>query len=205
MPSQLDEKRPLNDDGYRGIPFSEWLELFLDYAICLAMGGNGEEAYSVCEAARDSIVFTNSKDYMFLIHVAWAGRSHHRSGMWHLTDLFLACAIYMADDEVCVAMGRFFTKVNQLDSDAYRMFAALCRLCQSPASWYNSGPVQKFILRQIRVIDATQIRATMPHAAVAGPSDLSVVHGETRNLDVCLLMLYGHILFTSTSYTFALS
>lgn len=111
----------------------------------------------------------------------------------------------MADDEVCVAMGRFFTKVYQLDSDAYRMFAALCRLCQSPASWYNSGPVQKFILRQIRVIDATQMRATMPDSAVTAPPDLSSTQGETRNLDVCLLMLYGHILFTSTSYTFALS
>ncbi|KAH6661637.1 hypothetical protein F5X68DRAFT_162044 [Plectosphaerella plurivora] len=188
IPGQVDESRPPNDDGYRGIPFGEWLELFLDYAICLAMGGNGEEAYSVCEAARDSIVFTNSKDYMFLIHVAWA-----------------ACAIYMADDEVCVAMGRFFLKVNQLDSDAYRMFAALCRFCQSPASWYNSGPVQKFILRQIRVIDATQIRATMPDTDIIAPPDFSTANGEIRNLDVCLLMLYGHVLFTSTSYTFALN
>lgn len=62
------------DDGYRGIPFGEWLGLFLDYAISLALAGRGEEAYQVCEAARDSIVFVNSKDYMFLIHVAWAGK-----------------------------------------------------------------------------------------------------------------------------------
>lgn len=102
-------------------------------------------------------------------------------------------------------MGRFFLKVNQLDSDAYRMFAALCRFCQSPASWYNSGPVQKFILRQIRVIDATQIRATMPGTEIIAPPDFSTANGEIRNLDVCLLMLYGHVLFTSTSYTFALS
>lgn len=63
------------DDGYRGIPFGEWLELFLDYAISLALANRAEEAYQVCEAARDSIVFVNSKDYMFMIHVAWAGTS----------------------------------------------------------------------------------------------------------------------------------
>ncbi|KAG7133577.1 Transcription factor tau subunit sfc4 like protein [Verticillium longisporum] len=110
-PSQGDDGRvhvPSDDDGHRGIPFGEWLELFLDFAISLALEGHGHEAYQVCEAARDSIVFVNSKDFMFLIHVAWA-----------------ACAIYLGDEEMCVAMARFFTKVQQLDSDSYRMFAAL--------------------------------------------------------------------------------
>lgn len=27
---------------------------------------------------------------------------------------------------------------------------------------------------------------------------------EKLNMDICLLMLYGHILFTSTSYTYAI-
>ncbi|CRK28859.1 hypothetical protein BN1708_015340 [Verticillium longisporum] len=190
-PSQGDDGRvhvPSDDDGHRGIPFGEWLELFLDFAISLALEGHGHEAYQVCEAARDSIVFVNSKDFMFLIHVAWA-----------------ACAIYLGDEEMCVAMARFFTKVQQLDSDSYRMFAALCRLCQSPASWYNSGPVQKYILRQIRLIDATQLRSTQPGTQVTIPVDNSTAQGQTRNLDVCLLTLYGHILFTSTSYTYALN
>lgn len=134
------------------------------------------------------------------------GRRTHCERSNSLTDVdAAACAIYLADEEVCVAMGRFFAKVNQLDSDAYRMFAALCRLCQSPASWYNSGPVQKYILRQIRVIDDSQLRVTQPGLQTTGPVDLSEMQGETRNLDVTLLMLYGHILFTSTSYTFALS
>ncbi|TDZ29535.1 Transcription factor tau subunit sfc4 [Colletotrichum trifolii] len=187
-PSLSDEKGldiPCEDDGYRGIPFGEWLELFLDYAVSLALANRGEEAYQVCEAARDSIVFVNSKDYMFLIHVAWA-----------------ACAIYLADEEMCVAVARFFMKVRQLDSDSYRMFAALCRLCQSPASWYNSGPAQKYILRQIKTIDASHLSSsrsdTLSEISAAAPSD-------PKQLDVCLLMLYGHILFTSTSYTFALS
>lgn len=95
IPGQFDDRRPLDDDGYRGIPFGEWLELFLDYAICLAIGGNGEEAYLVCEAARDSIVFTNSKDYMFLIHVAWAGQSPSRHiSVWQSTDTPRLCNLH---------------------------------------------------------------------------------------------------------------
>ncbi|OLN81800.1 Transcription factor tau subunit sfc4 [Colletotrichum chlorophyti] len=190
-PSLTDDKKvnvTYEDDGYRGIPFGEWLELFLDYAISLALANRAEEAYQVCEAARDSIVFVNSKDYMFLIHVAWA-----------------ACAIYLADEEMCVAVARFFMKVRQLDSDSYRMFAALCRLCQSPASWYNSGPAQKYILRQIKIIDASHL--SMAHATRSKDAMIGerANTGETKELDICLLMLYGHILFTSTSYTFALN
>ncbi|KAK1959796.1 RNA polymerase III transcription factor tfiiic [Colletotrichum sublineola] len=191
IPSLSDDKRTnvmYEDDGYRGIPFGEWLELFLDYAISLALANRAEEAYQVCEAARDSIVFVNSKDYMFLIHVAWA-----------------ACAIYLSDEEMCVAVARFFMKVRQKDSDSYRMFAALCRLCQSPASWYNSGPAQKYILRQIKIIDASHFAASHTDrdhgTATGGRTDAT----EAKQLDICLLMLYGHILFTSTSYTFALN
>ncbi|KAI3535594.1 RNA polymerase III transcription factor tfiiic [Colletotrichum tamarilloi] len=190
-PSLTDERRTnvtYEDDGYRGIPFGEWLELFLDYAISLALDNRAEEAYQVCEAARDSIVFVNSKDYMFLIHVAWA-----------------ACAIYLSDEEMCVAVARFFMKVRQLDSDSYRMFAALCRLCQSPASWYNSGPAQKYILRQIKIIDASHLGTAQADRSYDVSVGDRTSTGEAKQLDTCLLMLYGHILFTSTSYTFALN
>ena len=60
--------------GYRGVPFSEWLDLFLEYAMGLAHTGKAQEAYKVCESARDAVVFSNSKEDMFLIHVAWAGK-----------------------------------------------------------------------------------------------------------------------------------
>ena len=72
----------------------------------------------------------------------------------------------------------------------------MSNLCQSPVSWYTSGPAQKFILRQIKAIDAALDGAGEEDSARGKPSSLG--------LDICLLMLYGHILFTSTSYTYAL-
>jgi len=75
-------------------------------------------------------------------------------------------------------------------SDPYRMFGLLCKLCQTPISWYSSGPAQKFILRQIKAMDNSAMVAATSH--------------DNYDLDVTLLVLYGHILFTSTSYAYAL-
>lgn len=87
-------------------------------------------------------------------------------------------------------------------SDSSRMFALLACLCQSPISWYTSGPTQKYIMRQIKAMDIKQ------GAVFTRGSDdakaLNTARPEDVELDVPLLMLYGHILFSSTSYTYAL-
>lgn len=57
---------------HQGISFDNWLNIFLDYAIGLAIKHQREEAYQVCEAAKDSVVFQTS-NHEFLIHIAWTG------------------------------------------------------------------------------------------------------------------------------------
>jgi general transcription factor 3C polypeptide 3 (transcription factor C subunit 4) len=109
------------------------------------------------------------------------------------THTLAACALISNDEERCISVAREFMRDSSSMSDPARMFALLCRLCQSSTSWYTSGPTQKYILRQIRAIDATHLG----NGGFSGEAD--------SRLDVCLLMLYGHILFTSSSYTFALS
>lgn len=58
--------------SHQGISFDEWLRLFLDYAVGLAIVHRRDEAYQVCEAARDSTVF-QSPSHNFTIHIAWSG------------------------------------------------------------------------------------------------------------------------------------
>lgn len=181
----------LKRSEHRGIPFDEWLDLFLEYAISLARHQKAKEAYLVCQSARDSIVYKSS-DNTFLIHVAWA-----------------ACAVYAADEETCVAVARFFMRNNVAATDSYRVFSALCRVCQSPVSWYASGPAQKYILRQIKAMDRTLLPHDIAESAM-GTWDRAIPREEGQGprheaLDVALLMLYGHILLTSTSYTYALN
>ncbi|KAF2962966.1 hypothetical protein GQX73_g10607 [Xylaria multiplex] len=182
---QLGERTAVS---YRGVSFSEWLDLFLEYAVGLAHHGRFQESYQVCESARDAEVFAKSKEDMFLIHVTWA-----------------ACALRARDEETCVAAARFLMRDRQFDSDPFRMFAALCRLCPSPASWYASGPVQKYMLRQIKLMD----RALVSGGGEDSEEEETKVNGSriyaSKELDVTLLVLYGHILFVSNSFTYALN
>ncbi|KAJ4855466.1 tetratricopeptide repeat domain-containing protein [Trichoderma breve] len=170
-------------DNHQGISFDDWLDLFLDYAIGLSLAHRREEAYQVCESARDSTVF-QSAHHNFAIHMAWS-----------------VCAINTNDEEKCITVARHLMRDGGI-SDSSRMFALLSRLCQSPVSWYTSGPAQKFILRQIKAIDMSYEAATKN----AGNNDLDqdATAAAKMNMDICLLMLYGHILFTSTSYTYAI-
>ena len=111
------------------------------------------------------------------------------------------CAIYTNDEETCVAVARHLMRDGAI-TDSYRLFALLSRLCQSPVSWYTSGPAQKYILRQIKAIDASHGAGNQ--AQVAFGNGQNQMDSSGLGIDVCLLMLYGHILFTSTSYAFAL-
>ncbi|KAI1801601.1 TPR-like protein [Daldinia bambusicola] len=173
--------------SYRGVSFPEWLDLFLEYAIGLAQVGKFQEAYKVCESARDTTIFSKSKEDTFLIHITWA-----------------ACALRSRDEETCVATARWLMREYQYDTDPFRMFSALSRLCPSPASWYASGPVQKYMLRQIKLMDRaiTAAGAKDSEDEDGAPSGRSY---PSKELDITLLMLYGHILFISNSFTYALN
>ena len=128
--------------------------------------------------------------------------------------------MYAGDEEACVAISRYFMRDYAPGADSYRLFAAISRVCQSPVSWYSSGPAQKFILRQIKVLDAIALGEKSVADAVpsswngappvtsagTGTSDAQAAAGTGEiGIDVCLLTIYGHILFSTTSYTYALS
>jgi general transcription factor 3C polypeptide 3 (transcription factor C subunit 4) len=114
----------------------------------------------------------------------------------------IVCAINTNDEEKCITIARHLMRDGGI-SDSSRMFALLSKLCQSPVSWYTSGPAQKFILRQIKAIDVSY-EATTKSATGKPDFDQSITAAAKLNMDICLLMLYGHILFTSTSYTYAI-
>ncbi|CAK7274464.1 transcription factor TFIIIC subunit tfc4 [Sporothrix epigloea] len=163
---------------YRGIPFDDWLALFLEYALSLAHAGRTIEAYAVCQSAHDSNVY-QSEESMFLIHITWA-----------------SCAVRAGDEQTCVAVARYFMRQKPSTTDCYRLFTILCRLCHAPPLWFSSSPAQKYILRQIRQRDDTVRQLNEANGTVDAILD---------GLDTCLLVVYGHILFASMSYHFALN
>ena len=57
---------------YCNIAFNHWLDIFLEYAVVLAIGGHKVQAYEIIISATEAKVFHDSKDFMFLIHITWS-------------------------------------------------------------------------------------------------------------------------------------
>ena len=70
--AENDEDRQI-PTSYRDISFAEWLDVFLKYALCLSRRGDTIGAYDIISAAYDANVFYHSSEFVFLIHVCWAG------------------------------------------------------------------------------------------------------------------------------------
>jgi len=61
-------------DHYRGISFKDWIDLFCEYAICLAKRGRLRESYDICEAGIHAICFMFNKEDMFMLHLCYCGK-----------------------------------------------------------------------------------------------------------------------------------
>lgn len=113
-----------------------------------------------------------------------------------------ACALRARDEEKCVEVARYIMAKNQFSTDGYRVYAAICRLCSSTSGWYADSRVQKFTLRQIKMMDAALLPSGKKDKTL---EDVDVKTYPGKELDATLLMMYGHILFVSNSFTYALS
>ena len=116
----------------------------------------------------------------------------------------------MNDSETICGVARYFIKEYPFVTDGYRLFVALNRVCHGRGAFFNSTPSQKFMLRQLKAIDIPILheeeKLTFGRKSVAmrlqTNADTDIMAPE---MDVALLMLYGHILYSGTSYTSALS
>jgi general transcription factor 3C polypeptide 3 (transcription factor C subunit 4) len=60
---------------YHGIPFDEWLDIFLQYALLTAEQGEPEESYEALDSAALASIWLHSKPKSRLIHVCWFSES----------------------------------------------------------------------------------------------------------------------------------
>ena len=194
---------------YCGINFRVWLELFLEYALTLAQGGSILSSYEIIAAAYHANVFYHSSDSLFLIHVCWFSEYVLRF-LGVEVDRYTACALMGNDDETLCNIARWFMKEYQFVTDGYRLFSALNRLSDSENSWYNCGPSQKYILRQLKAVDFSlsgdaRRKSLFQERASYSTKDDNGLQIRAQEMDVALLMLYGHILYAGKSYAYAIS
>lgn len=101
-------------------------------------------------------------------------------------------------------------KDYQFTTDSYRMFTAVTRMVHSPVSWYSSGPSQKYILRQIKAMDFSLADEESQKKNFNDKGGYTTVDRDGKvvindDLDIALLMMYGHILQCGSNYHHALS
>ncbi|KAL4806915.1 hypothetical protein BDV18DRAFT_121499 [Aspergillus unguis] len=187
---------------YHGISFNEWLDLFLQYAMTTAGQNEPGEAYDTLGAAADASVWYHSKDSTRLIHVCW-----------------FTCALRVQDEEILANEARWFIKEYQFVTDTYRLFAMLSCISGDPhRSLFHSSPLMKFMLRQIKAIDFTlpdhitggrqtkAIRESIyKERAALSTKDEKGNLIPAEEMDVALLVLYGHILYSGNSFYPALN
>lgn len=138
------------------------------------------------------LVMSNSPLYLLLLLTQWT-----------------ACALLQNDEVTLCEVARWFMKEYQFVTDGYRLFSALNRLSDSDNGHFNSGPSQKFILRQVKAVDYSLIseptRKSIFQDKPGYSKDSSGDPILAAEMDVALLMLYGQILYAGRNFVFALS
>jgi general transcription factor 3C polypeptide 3 (transcription factor C subunit 4) len=197
---------------YRGLSFNTWLSIFLEYAFENAKLHDRHEAYEALTAATDANVFWHSKPSMSQIHI-----------------VYFTCALLLSDEETLMNISRVFisggSTAHNLTPSTPKpthnppasgastqpvrhqslIYAILARLHahKNPTSWYNAGPNQKYILRQIKQMD-THLSATissLPPTVSSATREATIA----STFDLPLVLMYGHVLSTASSHTNALA
>lgn len=77
MASETADGQQINvPDEYCKIPFTAWLDIFLEYALAIARSGDIRSAYDTIASAFHANVFHCSRESLFLIHVCWFSAFH---------------------------------------------------------------------------------------------------------------------------------
>lgn len=207
--------------SYFGITFSQWLDIFLEFALVLSSMGEARKAlcYKLLDAAIGCVIWWRSREAMLQIYVC-----------------YMSCSLRLNDSETMTRIvARWFIREYQFVTDTYRLFNALNLLYRFPntrrdlqmkSADFRTGPSQKFFLRQVKMIDYNlpSDYGTLSEPGPVPPFMRKTKAGRTRGeiskeegdeddilaqdpeeMDIALLVLFGHILYAAGSFTNALN
>lgn len=209
---------------YREIAFSDWLDVFLEYALLLAQtpeSGGRHRCYTVINAALDCAVWY-----------------HDPQARLHIYTTYFTCALALRDETTLFnVVLRWFIRTFQFCTDTYRLFAAMNLFYPHPNhkagkdgqmnnAVFRNGPSQKYMFRQVMNLDLNLPTDYNPEGYGPVPDfmrntgeQIAKEDGDENNLfasldeqvttpkemDVVLLTIYAHILYAGGSFPNALS
>ena len=206
---------------YCGIPFTKWLDIFLEYALLLANSDLDDaqpRCYTIIKAAQDCVIWYHEAQPSLQIYTCQ-----------------FTCALALRDDSTLFSESlRWFMRTYRFSTDAYRLFFALNLVYKNKtekgdradnlhAAAWQYGSNEKFMLRQIMMLDSqlpddyTEQGVPVPEfmrhnqvskdwqkqkqdwqldedPALNGPASTKL---KPKEMDVLLLVLYGQMLYAS--------
>lgn len=114
------------------------------------------------------------------------------------------------DEETSCNVARWFMKDFQFVTDGYRLFSAVNRLCDGRNTWFNCGPSQKYVRRQLKAMDYSLVGQGQNRCVNQERASYSTKDSEGKpiyatDMDLALLVLYGQVLYMGRSFAVALS
>ncbi|KAJ2704040.1 transcription factor TFIIIC subunit tfc4, partial [Coemansia spiralis] len=143
------QQRPQDDDGsaggrpttFRGHSFDRWLDMFLEYARCLALDRRVNEALDVLDVVSQSSVY---------FHDATRSRTLHL--------MMLSVALNGGADDRLYELLRWWCGSHPTKAIRYRLFAFAMATSASAAAVLTSGNVYKFFRRLLDQLDGLYYR-----------------------------------------------
>lgn len=53
------------------IPWATWLDILVQYALCLSKEQKYLDAYDVCISAKEAVIYCHDQEAMFTIYLCW--------------------------------------------------------------------------------------------------------------------------------------
>ncbi|ETI20564.1 hypothetical protein G647_08601 [Cladophialophora carrionii CBS 160.54] len=138
---------------YREIAFSDWLDIFLEYALLLSQSPDPDaqhRCYTTIDAALGCIIWKRDPQTLLQIHIT-----------------YLACAMALRDEDTLYnVVLRWFLKTYEFNNDAYRLFAAINLLYpheldksgkdgQMKNAMFRGRSMHQFVLKQLLLADSS--------------------------------------------------
>ncbi|KAL9616717.1 MAG: hypothetical protein Q9160_008438 [Pyrenula sp. 1 TL-2023] len=207
---------------YFGITFPQWLDIFLEFALVLSTMGEARKAlcYKLLDAAIGCVIWWRSKEAMLQIYVCYMTCSLRLNDSETMTRI--VARWFIREYQFVTDTYRLFNALNLL----YR-FPNTRRDLQMKSADFRTGASQKYFLRQIKMIDynlpedygtlsefgsvppfmrKTKAGRTRGESSKEdGDEDDDVLAQDPEEMDIALLVLFGHILYAAGSFTNALN
>ncbi|KAG2040882.1 TPR-like protein [Suillus americanus] len=124
-------------DSFRGVTFSSWLRIFMQYAFVLTKRGDYDQAEEV------------------LRHVLLSNAYRDSNSQNTIRIAIITCAVHTGKFSIAVEQCRKIINTHQFNNEAFRLLLVSLASGHRPTDSFVSSTLQKHVLRELRLHDAS--------------------------------------------------